>query len=209
MRSLNRPSATVITVAGKWNAGRTGYTDVRKNDVFNVRAGRFTDAPHASIRIVANTRGVLSHNARSLTSDNTQWEIVVGSSQKVQAAVQAAAPAKRANVAAPTLTVADTDTLPTGGAARLAADLARPTADPAAPKDGRYPALLQTLRAAKPAPAVAAPAPPRAMPVVFRTPIDPVPADRAFAAAPVPAAPLAPAPAEKRVSLDFVNGRYN
>ena len=207
VRSLNRPSATVITVAGKWNAGRTGYTNVRKNDVFNVRAGRFTDAPHASVRIVANTRGVLAHNARPLTSDNTQWEIVVGSSQNVQAAVKEAAPAKRANVAAPTLTVADTDALPAGGAARLAADLARPTADPAAAKDGRYPALLQTLRAAKPAPS-AAPAPPRAMPVVFRTPIAPVPADRAFAAAPVPAAPLAPlapAPSEKRVSLDFVN----
>ena len=218
VQSLTRPSATVITIAGKWSAGRTGYTNVRKNNVFNVRAGRFSDAPHASVRIVANTRGVLVHAARPLTSDKTQWEIVVGNAQSVQAAADAIKVGVVASEplapAIPALTVSGSKASAPApqGAARLAADLARPVA---ATGDGRYPALLQRLRADAPA-AKSAPAPPRVTPVVFRTPIAPVAADRTYAAAPetpavviaAPVAPsvrVAPAPAERRVSLDFVN----
>ena len=168
VRSLLRPSATVITIEGTWNAGRTGYTNVRKNNVYNVRAGRFSNLPTPTVRIVANTRGSLIHAARPLTSDNTQWEILVGSASSVHTAVSSAAVAKTMlgirepastpllltpPTAPPAMTASAEKNAPgQASALRLAADLARPIA---APKNGPYPALLRT-----PTPAVRASVPP-------------------------------------------------
>ncbi|MDX1933805.1 MAG: AMIN domain-containing protein [Capsulimonadales bacterium] len=85
IRNYARPSATVITISGTWNAGRRGITPVRKNGVLSIRAGQFTDTPR-QVRIVANTARILPFRAEP-SADRTRWEIVLNTAPKAVAAV--------------------------------------------------------------------------------------------------------------------------
>lgn len=75
VRSLGRPSATIITVPGGYKPGKAGYARVRKNDVTTVRYGRWTSRP-PMVRIVANTRGYLPYTTEG-SADKKRWEIKV------------------------------------------------------------------------------------------------------------------------------------
>lgn len=77
VQTLNRPAATVITVAGRWAAGRAGFANIRKNGVLNVRYGQFADRPANLVRVVANNRATLSATVRPVSADHTRWEVTV------------------------------------------------------------------------------------------------------------------------------------
>jgi type II secretory pathway component GspD/PulD (secretin) len=185
VRAMGRPSATVIVVPGRWNAGRPGLTSVRRNGVWNVRYGQFAAG---AVRIVANTRQNLPCTAQP-SSDRKRWEVTMwapgvspkSASKKAAAAVKPIAAAAAAPVATP-------QGEPSVSAASLAATVA-PT--PAA----FTPVKANVTTAAAPVAALAAP--------VSAARPRPAAARRGFAVEQNVDSAL------RRVSLDFVAADIN
>ncbi len=78
VRSQENPTATVITVAGSWNAGRTGgHVAFARRGVSDVRYGPVAGgASEPTVRILASTRGVRAFSLES-SRDKRRWEIRV------------------------------------------------------------------------------------------------------------------------------------
>ena len=74
IQSSARPAATIISVSGKWMAGRSGIRSVRRGGVLSVRSGQFDSG---AVHIVANQRGYLPYTSKG-SADHKHWEITVG-----------------------------------------------------------------------------------------------------------------------------------
>ncbi|MBC8102754.1 MAG: hypothetical protein H7Z41_09225 [Cytophagales bacterium] len=76
IQALPRPKATMITVAGSWNDGRSGYTNVRQNGVQNIRTGSSRENGQNLVRVVANSRQSLTWSVQS-SPDRRRWTVTI------------------------------------------------------------------------------------------------------------------------------------